>query len=81
MRRYWLIDAVNILYFSRFIQGVNRSREILYTMTINLNVLIPILFKARSSEFEDNLPYVNRVDNKTDIGNDRTKNQSATCSS
>ena len=42
--------------------------------TINLNVLTPILFKASSSEFEDNLPYVNRVDNKTDIGNDRTKN-------
>ena len=42
--------------------------------TINLDVLIPILFKANSSELEDNLPYVNRVDNKTDIGNERTKN-------
>ena len=42
--------------------------------TINLDVLIPILRKANSSELDDNLPYVSRVDNKTDIGNDRTKN-------
>ena len=48
--------------------------EIIKAGTINLDVLTPILFKANSSEFEDNLPYVNRVDNKTDIGNERTKN-------
>ena len=41
--------------------------------TINLDVFIPILLNAKSSEFEDNLPYINRVDNKTDIGNERTK--------
>ena len=40
----------------------------------NLAVLIPILRKANSSELDDNLPYVSRVDNKTDIANDRTKN-------
>ena len=42
--------------------------------TTNLDVLIPILFKANNSELEDNLPYVKRVDSKTDIGNERTKN-------
>ena len=41
---------------------------------INLDGLIPILFKANNSELEDNLPYVKRVESKTDIGNERTKN-------
>ncbi len=48
--------------------------EIIIAGTINLDVLIPKLFKANNSECEDNLPYVKRVESKTDIGNERTKN-------
>jgi len=33
-----------------------------------------MLFKAINSEFADNLPYVKRVESKTDIGKERTKN-------
>ena len=32
-----------------------------------------MLFKANNSEFEDNLPYANKVESKTDIGKDKTK--------
>ena len=34
---------------------------------------MPRLLNANNSELEDNLPYVRSVENKTDIGNDKTK--------
>ena len=36
---------------------------------------MPKLFNANISEFEDNLLYANKVDNRTDIGNESTKNE------
>ena len=42
---------------------------------ITLEVLIPKLLNANISELEDNLLYANKVDNRTDIGNDSTKNE------
>ena len=40
---------------------------------IILEVLTPSDFKANSSELADNFPQVNNVDNKTDIGKDKTR--------
>ena len=34
---------------------------------------MPRLLNANNSELEDNFPYVRSVENKTDIGNDKTK--------
>ena len=38
-----------------------------------LDILIPNERNAVNSEFEDNFPYANRVDSRTDIGNDKTR--------
>ena len=40
---------------------------------IILVVVIPNDFKANNSELADSFPYDNSVDNKTAIGNDKTK--------
>ena len=40
-----------------------------------LRVLIPKLLNANISEFDDNLLYAKRVDKRTDIGKERTKNE------
>ena len=37
------------------------------------DVVIPNDFKANNSELADSFPYDNSVDNKTAIGNDKTK--------
>ena len=36
---------------------------------------MPKLFNANISEFEDNLLYANKVDKRTDIGDESTKNE------
>ena len=36
-------------------------------------LLIPKLFKANISEFEESFPYVNKLESKTDMGNASTK--------